>query len=56
MVEARRELVPTPWLVQQADMIREVLQRADKFRDSWARHGAAMRALQRLPTNRRYWT
>lgn len=55
MVNGQRQLVPTPWLVQQAPMLQEVTTRAAQFRDAWERHRVAMLALSRLPTNQRYW-
>jgi hypothetical protein len=55
LVDNVRQLVPTPWLVRQEPMMREVLARARSFSSAWSRHEQNMLALQRLPTNQRYY-
>jgi hypothetical protein len=55
MVGGHRQLVPTPWLVRQPELMSEVLARATSFRNAWEQHRINMLALRALPERTRYW-
>jgi hypothetical protein len=55
LVGGQRQIVPTPWVARQPNMVREITARAVSFRDAWERHRVNILVLQRMPVTVRWW-